>query len=356
MPTITKIAPTTLQAEIPQVYWRYIASQDEKVLEVVLVYNGVDRYDTIIEPEGMRTDPSVVTINYNHKGVSTGAYLTNCRVERNYKVEGINGKEQVIESCLVGEIHVPKHAEMFYFDTNGQKRSNGNLYEAIEKGYIRSVSVGFRPVTQATNTRTGITTFKTWDLLELSVLDVTPGQPMSGIKVIRMFDELENSNDTKSMSEETKLPEEQVEETQANENVEPTAEPEIPAQEETEARLADKTEIADEADKADVNQDMPRVLEAIGALSEQMRAMKECMDNMNSLLTKRMESESKPTEPVKKKAVPNADNAVNSKPTQRSAEEKVEHGSLQKSPAVEERPKLTKDDYFRLLNQSTFSN
>ena len=313
----------------------------------------------------MRTDPSVVTINYNHKGVSTGAYLTNCRVERNYKVEGINGKEQVIESCLVGEIHVPKHAEMFYFDTNGQKRSNGNLYEAIEKGYIRSVSVGFRPVTQATNTRTGITTFKTWDLLELSVLDVTPGQPMSGIKVIRMFDELENSNDTKSMSEETKLPEEQVEETQVTET--PTTEVEQPTEQpaqveetvgepEQESRLADKTEIADEADKADVNQDMPRVLEAIGALSEQMRAMKECMDNMNSLLTKRMESESKPTEPVKKKAVPNADNAVNSKPTQRSAEEKVEHGSLQKSPAVEERPKLTKDDYFRLLNQSTFSN
>jgi len=163
-----------------------IASQlEEKVLEVVLVYNGPDRYDTVINPRGVRTDLSTVTVDYNHNGFNTGAYLTNLRVVEDYAL--VDGT--VLPEALIAEIHVPKTAEMFYRNENGEKVSAGNLYEAIEKGFIRSVSVEFRPYKdkQLTHIPTGITYFEEWDLLRVSLLDITPGQPYSGIKIIRSF-------------------------------------------------------------------------------------------------------------------------------------------------------------------------
>lgn len=173
-----------VQAEIPLSFIRFFEGRtDERVLEVVLVYNGVDRFDTVIEPDGMKTDPKTVTVDYNHRGVSTGAYLTDVRVVNNYKLED----GQILERALVGNIHIPKDSEMFYFDKDGAKRSNGNLYDTVSKGQIQSVSVEFKPYKnkQVTDTKTGITTFREWDLLKLSLLDVTPGQPYSGIKIIR---------------------------------------------------------------------------------------------------------------------------------------------------------------------------
>jgi hypothetical protein len=131
----------------------------------------------------MKTDPNIVVVDYNHRGVSTGSYLRNLRVEKNYKLE--NG--DVLEEALVGDIHIPKDAEMFFHDKEGIKRSNGNLYEAVNKGQIQSVSVEFRPYKgkQITDTKTGITTYREWDLLKLSLLDVVAGQPYSGFKIIR---------------------------------------------------------------------------------------------------------------------------------------------------------------------------
>lgn len=173
-----------VQAEIPLAFMRFLETRtDERVLEVVLVYNGVDRFDTIIDPTGMRTDPNVVTVDYNHKGVNTGAYLRNVRIEENYKIE--NG--ETLERALVGDIHIPKDSEMFYTTREGEKKTNGNLYEAVTKGQVRSVSVEFKPYLgkQITDTKTGITTFREWDLIRLSLLDVTPGQPYSGIKITR---------------------------------------------------------------------------------------------------------------------------------------------------------------------------
>ena len=187
-------------AEIPLAFMRYLETRsDERVLEVVLVYNGVDRFDTIIEPTGMKTDPSVVTVDYNHCGVNTGAYLRNTRVETNYKLED----GTVLEQALVGDIHIPKDSEMFFMDKDGQKRSNGNLFEAVTKGQVRSVSVEFRPYQgkQITDTKSGITTYKEWDLLRLSLLDVTPGQPYSSIKITRS---LINNNNMQTIIENIK--------------------------------------------------------------------------------------------------------------------------------------------------------
>ncbi len=203
-----------VKAEIPVSFLRFLETRtDERVLEIVLVYNGVDRYDTVINPTGMRTDPKTVTVDYNHSGVNTGAYLRNVRIENNYKLED----GQVLETALIGDIHIPKDAEMFYFDKQGQKRSNGNLYEAVSKGQVRSVSVEFRPYNgkQSTNTKTGITTFKEWDLLRLALLDVTPGQPYSGIKITRSLinnnqNNIMDINTIKSAVESGKLNKEEI--------------------------------------------------------------------------------------------------------------------------------------------------
>lgn len=173
-----------VQAEIPLSFIRFFEGRtDERVLEVVLVYNGVDRFDTVIDPDGMKTDSKTVIVDYNHRGVSTGAYLTNVRTVNNYKLED----GTILERALIGDIHIPKDSEMYFFDKDGIKRSNGNLYDTVSKGQIQSVSVEFRPYKnkQSTDTKTGITTFREWDLLKLSLLDVTPGQPYSGIKIIR---------------------------------------------------------------------------------------------------------------------------------------------------------------------------
>lgn len=189
-----------LRTEIPKAFWRFIEEQDKRIIEVVLVFNGVDRFDTIIEPDGLRTDPSTVTIDYNHKRVNTGAYLTNLRTIENYEVEGVNGQKQILKKALVGEIHIPKTAQLYFFDKDGNKRTNGSAYEAVSNGEIRSVSVDFRPVRQSTNTKTGITTYKTWDLLSLSLLDVTPGQPYSGIKILRYLDTTPQKNNSNNVN------------------------------------------------------------------------------------------------------------------------------------------------------------
>lgn len=193
-----------IQAEIPLSFIRFFEGRvDERVLEVVLVYNGVDRFDTVIEPDGMKTDPKTVTVDYNHRGVATGAYLTDVRVVNNYELED----GQVLERALIGNIHIPKDSEMFYFDKSGAKRSNGNLYDTVSKGQIQSVSVEFKPYKnkQATDTKTGITTFREWDLLKLSLLDVTPGQPYSGIKIIRSLMQDNETTQTKLSLDAIKL-------------------------------------------------------------------------------------------------------------------------------------------------------
>jgi hypothetical protein len=199
--TIEKQVEYQVQAEIPLAFMRYLETRiDERVLEVVLVYNGVDRFDTVIEPEGMRTDPNIVTVDYNHKGVNTGAYLRNVRVASNYKLDD----GTVLEQALVGNIHIPKDSEMFFMDKEGQKRSNGNLFEAVTKGQVRSVSVEFRPYQgkQITDTKTGITTFREWDLIRLSLLDVTPGQPYSGIKITRSLINNQNNMQDENLATE----------------------------------------------------------------------------------------------------------------------------------------------------------
>jgi len=189
--TITYSKEDVTTAYIPLSFMRFLEKREnERVLEIVVVYQGVDRWDTIIDPTGMRTDPSVVMVDYNHKGVATGAYVRNFRVIDNYELED----GTILETALIADLHVPKDSEMFYFDPQGSKKSNGSLYEAVNRGQAPSVSVEFKPPKgkQITDRSTGITTYREWDLIGVSLLDISPGQPYSGYKIIRS--QLKNMN------------------------------------------------------------------------------------------------------------------------------------------------------------------
>lgn len=196
MPNITnnqKLKEEVTVAQIPLSFIRFLEKRaNERVLEIVVVYEGVDRWDTIIKPEGMRTDPKVVIVDYNHRGIATGAYVRNFRVVDNYKLDD----GTVLKRALIADLHIPDDAEMFYSD-KGTKKSNGSLYEAVNKGQVPSVSVEFKPYKgkQTTDIRTGITTFHEWDLIHVSLLDVAPGQPYSGYKIIRSYVRTMNLND-----------------------------------------------------------------------------------------------------------------------------------------------------------------
>lgn len=181
------------KVQIPLSFIRFFEKRgDERVLEVVIVYEGVDRWDTVIKPEGMRTDPKVVIVDYNHKGIATGAYVCNFRVIDEYNLSD----GTILKRALIADLHIPRDAEMFYLEANGAKKSNGNLYDAVSKGQLPSVSVEFKPYKgrQTTDTRTGITTYHEWDLIYLSLLDKAPGQPYSGYKIIRSIKKNMNLN------------------------------------------------------------------------------------------------------------------------------------------------------------------
>lgn len=185
--------------------WQRILLDDntyELQREVVLVYNGIDRYDTIIEPRGMNTNPTTVTNDYNHNNVNTGAYFTDLEVKKDIEVQGIGDEKVMLDEALTAIYHIPEFAELRYKVRGvneqgisyytGAVASNGSLYEMAERDEIKAVSVGFRPVSvknhitgeieagERLDKNTGITTYLHWDLINVSVLDTTPGQPFSG--------------------------------------------------------------------------------------------------------------------------------------------------------------------------------
>lgn len=316
-------------AEIPMAFMRYLETRsEERVLEVVLVYNGVDRFDTVIDPEGMKTDPNVVTVDYNHNGFNTGAYLRNTRVVENYKLED----GTLLERALVGDIHIPKDAEMFHKNRAGEKVSAGNLYDSVSKGQVRSVSVEFKPYKgkQITNTKTGITTFREWDLLRLSLLDVTPGQPYSGIKITRS---LINNNmsitieQIKTAVESGELNQEELRallETDSTNNerdivVEPddkpagkSPEPETPEEPEPEPDANGDGEITDEEARAYIKE-IKRMYKEPGMIKERMDELERmCGDMKKRMDDMAKEPEQRELTDEEKEALEIAKRALNS--------------------------------------------
>lgn len=213
------VQPECVRLDIPlgfEIYFRgkqkgWVRNGDELTRDVVIVYNGVDRWNTIIDPKGLRTDTSTVTVDYNHNRLHTGAYLDNFRVESQLEVPGVDGEPIVLNDVLIATMHIPKTAQMYYLEGR-RKRSNGSLYEAALRGELPAVSVDFKPVPwkdqksgkvmagEITDTKTGIVTYRYWDLSNVSLLDITPGQQFSGF--VRM---LRINNVTAMLKKESKV-------------------------------------------------------------------------------------------------------------------------------------------------------
>lgn len=190
-------------------------SNNEAVFEVVLVSHEFDRYNTKINHSGFLGTPSTTSVYYNHGGVGTGATLHNVRKVENYATgEFVNNQEVILPEACIGEIYVPKTAQLNYRAQDGQVRSSGSLYEAMVKKQINKVSVGFNPIEGKITENGKITIYNLrssklnkefhrlikqglqaeytlWELLELSVLDINSGQANSKTKRIRS---LENNN------------------------------------------------------------------------------------------------------------------------------------------------------------------
>lgn len=321
-----------IQAEVPVAFLRYLETRtEERVLEAVLVYSGLDRWDTIIDPEGMSTDPSIVTIDYNHKGVDTGAYLKNTRVVKNYELSD----GTVLEKALIGNIHIPKDAEMFYHDKDGAKRSNGNLYEAVTKGQVKSVSVEFKPYLDKTeevileNGKT-IVRYKKWDLLRLSVLDVTPGQPYSGIKIIRMSNQENINNNTVAPEEiETKATAVDVEESK-EETINPeeeSLEREISLEIESEEENPDKETPKEEEEPTEDTRasEIEELRSVITKLEERIAMLESYNKDRNEKRSEEEQPESKDEQPSEEEAEEaEAEQVRNLKPQVDDLPEKVE--------------------------------
>lgn len=212
-----KIQTTELLTIDQPIFSRMQKSADYGVWEVVLVSNEIDRYNTIINPRGFVGTPSTTSIFYNHGGAGTGAVLKNVRVEVNYATgEFVNGNELIIPECCVGEIHVPKEAQLNFRAKDGTVQSAGNLYQAMLSNHSNKVSVGFHPISgkiiengkeTTYNLRSSVMNtefnqklksgfhgeYTQWELPELSVLDVNSGQANSKIKRIRSFENNQNS-------------------------------------------------------------------------------------------------------------------------------------------------------------------
>jgi len=178
---------------------QYRASEKKRVLTVAIVSDRVDRYNTIIEPEGCMTDFSNVMIDYNHNNYDCGCKLINRRIE---SIDLDNGDRV---KALVGDIEI--------YETSMLRNEKGeeikSVFEALDKKQIKAVSVRFRPVDNETyeNKNTKIRRYRKWELPSLALLDVPSGQGDAVILDIRALlkkdHELKTNNRTME-KEETK--------------------------------------------------------------------------------------------------------------------------------------------------------
>jgi len=197
MSTLLATKPLILTFNLDQCL-RVFNDTKKRVLTVALVTERLDRYNTIINPEGCITDFRNVIVDFRHSRISTGARLTNKRIGE----VTLDTGETV--RALIGDLEVYQNNELNVVDKiTGATRSDGNAYEAVESGRIIAVSVDFMPIESSIwfNEKTGVTEYRQWSLRCLSLLDIPAGQEDSIILNIRSLD---NFSTQKTMSKYTK--------------------------------------------------------------------------------------------------------------------------------------------------------
>jgi hypothetical protein len=132
---ITKTTKTT------QIRDPVLLEDGSMVFDITLTTSEVDRDNDIVNPLGVQgLDTAIVA--YNHQKcygipVSTGAEILFDTVIQN-------------EKELRVQIKIKATDEMFFCDLQGQKKTNGNLLEAVKKNQVNNVSVGFTPISEPT--------------------------------------------------------------------------------------------------------------------------------------------------------------------------------------------------------------
>lgn len=142
--------------------------QDVGVIEVGIVTDKVDSYNTRISPDGFDSPVESVVIDYRHKGINC-----ECRLIAT-EVRELNGIK-----TLIGIIEIPKNARLYTKGTNGETVDDGSAYEAIKSGRIRWVSVEFddRGYEEYTLTdKNGRVHFNKWRCIRITLLDQAAGQ------------------------------------------------------------------------------------------------------------------------------------------------------------------------------------
>lgn len=143
---------------------------------------AADHFATFFDLDGLLTDPKSVQIDFRHKGVSTGAELIDTWIEEDYPIR-IKDKDVKIR-VRMAKVRVYKNNRLYITDKNDMTVDDGSAYDAVVSGRVRTWSVEFRPVTQATTTG-GLTVFRSYHLVYLSLLDVAQGVPDARIDSIR---------------------------------------------------------------------------------------------------------------------------------------------------------------------------
>ncbi len=178
------------------------------VLTVGVVSEKPDTYNTIIDPEGCDTPVQSIVVDFRHLNLNTGSkvlrqYIRYVRANPDGSIELNESPTQGHIKTLIFDIGIPKSAQLFIKDKNGQTISDGNAYEAVKEGRIGYVSVEFdpRPYPEFTLTdANGRTTYKKWRCLCVTLLDEPPSQDMAFIINKQNFRTANSTNKSNNMA------------------------------------------------------------------------------------------------------------------------------------------------------------
>lgn len=160
---------------------------------------AADHFTTFFEIDGLVTDVRKVNFDFRHNGISTGAEGFRSYVVKDYKIEI---GDQVLEvPARILEVKVFEDSRLRIKDDTGRTVEDGDLLTGLQNGRIKSWSIEFKPLKQAT-TRSGTTIYRTYHTPRISFLDVTQGIPDASIDGLRSYlsEEEVNNQTSNNMS------------------------------------------------------------------------------------------------------------------------------------------------------------
>ena len=367
MSTALDLKPIRIQINLDQCL-RLFSDTKKRVITVALVTERIDKYNTIINPEGCVTDFRNVVVDFRHSRISTGARLTNKRVEN------VTLDTGEIVRALLGDIEVFEDSQLRLRDPQtGQTRDDGNAYQAIDNGRILSVSVDFAPIKESIwkNEITGTIEYKRWSLNCLSMLDIPAGQEDSFILNIRSLNTMSTEpttpqeGNTEIVAPDTQInPETQKTTTDETQRASQT----VPKKDEAESPTEEAAETPEEEKKEEM--DLPSLHKR---MLDHSTRLANCERMLSDLTNKKRDEAEDPesdttrsdnTKNTNKELTPNEVEAI----TNHLRTLKIEPNQLEGEPATQfedDQPQnggvsteraMTTDEYQRFLAKQSFKN